>query len=93
MTCAPTWPGALSWAAQEAVAPSPRGASTLQVGGGGLTVAEELGGGCGSFGKACEGGISIQLPSFINLMSLAAFLEIQVLIGALAAASEGVSLN
>lgn len=42
---------------------------------------------------ACEGGISVQLNSFINLMSLAAFLEMQVPFGTIAAASERVSLN
>lgn len=42
---------------------------------------------------ACEGGISEQLNSFINLMSLAAFLEMQVPFGTIAAASERVSLN
>lgn len=45
------------------------------------------------FGNVCEGGISIQLNSFINLMSLAAFLEMQVLFGTIATASERVSLN
>lgn len=47
----------------------------------------------GFFGNVCEGGISIQLNSFISLMSLAAFLEMQVPFGTIAAASERVSLN
>lgn len=61
-------------------------------GGRGLMAADELRD-CGFFGNVCEGAISIQLNSFINLMSLAAFLEMQVPFGTIAATSERVSLN